>query len=330
MKKLALTLACWQYDRTRALFDGTVKAEGIELNCLSLMPNETFYRMLRHKEFDVSELSLGSYSTLKARGDCPFVAIPVFPSRFFRHSCIYLNSEAGIDSPDDLKGKRVGVPEYQLTAAIFVRGMLQHEYGVKAEDVNWFWGGQEESGRVGAISYQLPDRIHLQEIPAEQTLVAMLETGELDALITPNMPSCFVRGSPKVKRLFPDYKPIEMDYFQRTRIFPIMHTVAIRKDVYDLHPWVAQSLFKAFTQAKAIAQKEMYVTEALRLTLPWLIDHIEETRQVMGEDFWPYGLGPNRIALDALTTFLVEQGLTERKVEPEELFAPNTLAEYRI
>ncbi len=180
MKKLALTLACWEYDRTRALFDGRVHPEGIELNCLSLMPNETFYRMLRHQEFDVSELSLGAYSTLKARGDCPFIAIPVFPSRFFRHSCVYVNTEVGITAPEDLKGKRIGVPEYQVTAAIFVRGMLKHDYGVGAEDVSWFWGGQEELGRISAISYQLPGRIHLQEIAAGQTLATMLEEAGIE------------------------------------------------------------------------------------------------------------------------------------------------------
>jgi 4,5-dihydroxyphthalate decarboxylase len=265
VKKLALTLACWEYDRTRALFDGKVKAEGIELNCISLMPNETFYRMLRHKEFHASELSLGSYSTLKARGDCPFIAIPVFPSRFFRHSCIYINSEAGIHSPEDLKGKRVGVPEYQLTAAIFVRGMLQHEYGVKAEDVKWFWGGQEESGRVGAISYQLPERIHLQEIPAERTLVAMLETGELDALITPNMPSSFMR-LPKVKRLF------RITSRSRWTIFSVH--VFFRSCTRSLFEEMSMTNIPGWLRAERRSRKPrqsrkgMYMTEALRLTLP--------------------------------------------------------------
>ncbi len=330
MSKLKLTLACWDYDRTRALFDRRIEPEGIELNCLALMPNETFFRMLRYREFDVSELSLSSYATLQARGDCSFIAIPVFPSRFFRHSCIYLNADAGIVRPEDLKGKRVGVPEYQVTAAVFVRGMLQHDYGIAAEDMQWFWGGQEEPGRVGAISYELPKRIHLQKIPGDQTLSAMLETGELDALITPNLPSPFARGSPKIKRLFPNYKQVEMDYFKRTRIFPIMHTIVLRREVYREHPWVANSLFKAFSQAKAIAEKEMYATEALRVTLPWLIDHIEETRAVLGDDYWQYGLECNRTTLDALTFYLVEQGLAERKLELEELFAPNTLQAYRI
>jgi 4,5-dihydroxyphthalate decarboxylase len=330
LSKLKLTLACWDYDRTRALFDGTVQPEGIELNCLALAPNETFFRMFRNREFDVSELSLASYSTLKARGDCPFIAIPVFTSRFFRHSCIYVNSDAGIKRPEDLKGKRVGVPEYQVTAAVFVKGMLKQEYGVTAEDVNWFWGGQEAAGRVGVISYQLPERIHLKNIPDGKTLSAMLEAGELDALISPNMPSPFVSGSPKVKRLFPNYKQVEMDYFKRTRIFPIMHTVVLRKEIYEQHPWAAQSLFKAFSQAKALTQKEIYDTDALLVMLPWLIDHIEETRTIMGDDYWPYGLECNRTTLDALTSYLVEQGLAERKLKPEELFAPNTLEEYKI
>ncbi len=328
--KLKLTLACLDYDRTRALFDGTVQPEGIELNCLALAPNETFFRMFRHREFDVSELSLSSYSTLKARGECPFIAIPVFPSRFFRHACIYINAAAGIAQPADLKGKRVGAPEYQLTAAVFVRGMLQHEYGVAAEDVQWFWGGQEERGRKGVIAMKLPERIRLREIPGDTTLTAMLEAGELDALITPNMPSAFVSGSPKVKRLFPDFKQVEMDYFRRTRIFPIMHTVALRADIYQEHPWAAQSLSKAFARAKAIAHQQMYDTDALRLTLPWLIHHIEETRAVMSPDFWPYGVQANRPTLEAFTLYLIEQGLADRRLEPEELFAPNTLDEFKI
>ena len=196
--------------------------------------------------------------------------------------------------------------------------------------MNWFWGGQEESGRIGAISYQLPKRIRLEKIPDDQTLSRMLETGELDALITPNLPSPFARGSPKVKRLFPNYNQVEMDNFKRTKIFPIMHTVVIRGEIYREHPWVAPSLFKAFSQAKAIAEKEMYATEALRVMLPWLIDHIEATRALMGNDYWTYGLEQNRATLDALTIYLVEQGLAERKLEPEELFAPNTLQAYRI
>lgn len=330
MSKLKLTLACWDYDRTRALFRGTVEPEGIELNCLSLMPSETFHRMFRYREFDVSELSLASYTILKTRGDCPFIAIPVFLSRFFRHSCIYVNAAAGVQRPEDLKDKRVGVPEYQMTAAVFAKGMLKHEYGVSPEDVHWFCGGQEAPGRTSVISFKLPSRFRLEEIPADKTLAAMLEGGELDGLVTPNLPSPFLRGSPSVRRLFPDYKQVEVDYYRRTRIFPIMHTFVIREEIYREHPWVAQSLFKAFSQAKRLAIQDMYQTEALRLTLPWLIDHIEETRAVMGDDYWPYGVERNHTTLDALTLYLVEQGLAERKLKPEELFAPNTLEEYRI
>ena len=328
--KRKLTLACLDYDRTKPLFQGTVAPEGIELNCLALMPTETFVRMFRYREFDVSELSLASYSILTARGDCPFIAIPVFLSRFFRHSCIYINAQAGIGRPEDLKGKRVGVPEYQMTAAVFVKGMLQHEYGVAPEDIEWFCGGQEAPGRTSVISYQLPSRIHLREIPAGATLSEMLVNGSLDALVTPNMPSPFLQRSPHVRRLFSNYHAVEMDYYRRTRIFPIMHTVVIRQEIYAESPWMATSLFKAFSQAKALAQKDLYDTEALRLTLPWLIHHIEETRAVLGDDFWPYGVEANRPTLEALTQYIVEQGLAERKLAPEELFAPNVYEEIRI
>lgn len=330
MSKLKLTFACWDYDRTRALVDGTIEPEGIKLNCLRLAPNETFFRMFRHQDFDVSELSLSSYSTFTARGNCPFVAIPVFPSRSFRHSSIYVNTAAGIEQPGDLKGKRIGVPEYQVTAAVFARGMLHHDYGVAPQDVDWYWGGLEHPGRVSLVNYQLPEWIHLTKIPDDKTLSAMLEAGEIDALIAPNTPSPFARNSPKVKRLFPNSKQLEMDYYRRTRIFPIMHIVVLRRDIYEHHPWAAQSLLKAFVHAKKMAEEGIYVTEAMKVMLPWLIDHIDETRAAMGEDYWPYGIERNHSTLDAFTTYLVEQGLTERKLTPGELFTPNTLEEFRI
>lgn len=330
MTKLSLTLACADYDRTRPLLDGSVQPEGIELVGVALPPGEIFFRMSRYKEFQVSEMSLASYTIMKTRGDCPFIAIPVFPSRMFRHSCIYINTESGIESPKDLVGKNIGMPEYQMTAAVFARGMLHHDYGVAPESVTWMRGGLEEPGHQSVVSYKLPENIRLEGIPPDKVLSRMLEAGEIAGLITPNFPSTFRQGSPTVKRLFPNFKEVEMDYFRRTGIFPTMHTVVIREDVYQQQPWVAQSLFKAFLKAKKQASQELYEADALKITLPWVLSEVEETRSVMGTDFWPYGVEPNRVTLEALTQYLVEQGVADRALPPEELFAPNTLDHYRL
>ena len=320
MTRLRLSLACWDYDRTRALIDGTVQPNGIDLVNVVLPPMETFTRMLRFNEFHISEMSLASYTILKAQGKNPFIAIPVFLSRFFRHSCIYIHTGAHIRRPEDLIGKRIGVPQYQFTAAVFARGMLHHDYGVTPESVHWLWGGQEEPNSSNATSFTLPDHIRLDLIPSGKTLSQMLENGEIDALITPFFPSPFLHGSPKVKRLFEDHKTVEADYFRRTRIFPIMHTVVIRNGVLAENPWVAPSLYKAFAEAKARAEHELYETDALKVMLPWMLDAVEETWSMMGHDFWPYGIESNRVTLNALIQYLVEQGLIEHAIPLEELF----------
>ncbi len=326
MARLVLTLACWDYDRTRPLMDGRVQPEGIDLNILVLRPEETFPRMLQHKEFHVSELSLAMYTTLKARGDCPFVAVPVALSKIFRHSCIYVRPDAGIIAPKDLKGKRVGVFQYGSTGVVFMRGMLQHEYGVLPEDIHWFMGGGLSSHTQRPfIPLNLPEKIKADFLPQGETLEGMLEAGELDALFSLYIPSTFQRGSPRIVRLFPNYKEVEQDYYRRTRIFPIMHTVVIREDVYQEHPWVARSIYKAFCQARDLAVNSLYDTDALRLSLPWLIDHVEETWRVFGKDFWAYGLEPNRPTLEAIGQYVFEQGLAPRLVSPDELFAANVV-----
>jgi 4,5-dihydroxyphthalate decarboxylase len=325
MPKLALTLACWDYDRTRALTDGGVQAEGIDLKIQLLRPREMFPRMLENKEFHVSELSLASYVTLKARGDCPFVAIPVALSKIFRHSCIYVRPDAGIRAPRDLTGKRVGTTQYGATGAVFVRGMLQHEYGVRAEDIHWYIGGLDSATQRPLLSLNLPKQIKLDFLPQGKTLEAMLEAGDLDALVSIYIPSTFLKGSPRIVRLFPNYKEVEQDYYRRTRIFPIMHTVAVREDVYREHPWIANSIYKAFCEARDLALNGLYDTDALRLSLPWLIDHVEEAWRAFGKDFWAYGLEPNRPTLKAIGQYVFEQGLAPRPVSPDELFPPNVV-----
>ncbi|HLH22039.1 MAG TPA: PhnD/SsuA/transferrin family substrate-binding protein [Chloroflexota bacterium] len=322
MSKLPLTLACWDYDRTRPLIDGRVQPEGIDLNVLVLRPHETFPRMLERQEFQVSELSLASYTTLTARGACPVVAVPVALSKIFRHSCIYVRPDAGIATPEDLKGKRVGTMQYGSTGSVFMRGMLQHEYGVRPEDVHWFMGALDRPGPPPLLPLNLPPAIRLEFLTEQQTLERMLEAGELDALMSLYIPSTFQRGSPRIARLFPNYKAVEQDYYRRTRIFPIMHTVVVREDVHREYPWVARSIYKAFCAARDLAVNGLYDTDALRLSLPWLIDHVEETWRVFGHDFWAYGLAPNRPTFAAIGQYVHEQGLAPRPVSPDELFAP--------
>jgi len=327
---LRLSLACWDYDRTRALADGRVQPEGIDLVYLNQPVEETFFRMMRFAEFDASEMSLSSYVASLGRAEPPFIAIPAFPSRFFRHSCIFVSAKSGIRKPEDLKGKRIGVPEYQMTAPVWIRGILSDEHGVKVTDVQHLSGGEEEPGRDEKQKLDLPPTIGLSSIGKNQTLSAMLAEGELDALVTARAPSTFKSKPDAVKRLFPDYVAKEKEYYKRTKIFPIMHTVVIRRDVYAKNPWVAQSLYKAFTAAKKIASDMYAQTAALSSMLPWSTAQADETRAEMGEDWWPYGLGPNRHVLETFLRYHHEQGLSKRLYKPEELFARETLETFKV
>jgi 4,5-dihydroxyphthalate decarboxylase len=324
---LRLSLACWDYDRTRALVDGRVQPDGIELIYLNQPVEETFFRMLRFQEFDASEMSLSSYVASLGRAEPPFIAIPAFPSRFFRHSCIFVSAKSGIRQPEDLKGRRVGVPEYQMTAPVWIRGILSDDHGVKVTDVQHFSGGEEEPGRDEKQKLDLPSTINLKPIPPTATLSGMLAAGELDALVTARAPSTFPKA---VNRLFPDYVEREKAYYKRTRIFPIMHTVVIRRDVYARNPWVAQALYKAFVASKKIALDMYAQTAAMTSMLPWTSAAAEEARAEMGDDWWPYGLAPNRHVLETFLRYHHEQGLSKRLFKPEELFARETLETFKV
>jgi 4,5-dihydroxyphthalate decarboxylase len=330
LSKLRLTHACWDYDRTHALADGSVQPDGIELNYLNLHVEETFFRMLRHREFDAAEMSLSSYTVAAARGNSPFIAIPVFPSRFFRQSSIYVSAKSGIREPKDLVGKRVGTPEYQMTAPVWIRGILQDEYGVDPASVHYLTGGEEEPGRDEKIKLDLPPKFDVQRIGPTQTLSRMLADGEIDALHTARIPSTFTSRPGTVRRLFEDYVEVERAYYRRTKIFPIMHTVALRRDVYEANRWIAQSLVKAFAEAKRRVYENLYTTSALTTMLPWQIAQVEETRRELGEDWWPYGFEANRHVLDTFLRYHHEQGLSKRRMQPEELFAPETLESFKI
>lgn len=330
MSKLRLTLGCWNYDRTRSLMDGTIQPDGIDLNYLNMPVEETFFRMLRHREFEVAEMSLSSYTVSLFSESRPFIAIPIFPSRFFRHSCIYVNAASGIKEPKDLIGKRIGNPEYQMTAPAWIRGILSDEYGVPVNSVTYYTGGEEEPGRPEKLRLDLPPDIKVERIGPGQTLSAMLASGEIDALYTARMPSSYLKSGGKVKRLFENYVDVEKDYYRRKRIFPIMHTVVIRRDVYEQNRWVAQSLYKAFCAAQAETYSDLYETAALKAMLPWLTAHVEDARKELGEDFWPYGLEKNRDTLATFLRYSYEQGLSKQLLKPEQLFAPEALESFKI
>ncbi len=324
-----VTLACWDYDRTSALATGAVRPEGVDLTYLSLPVEETFFRMIRHREFDAAEMSLSSYVVSLFHGS-PTIAIPVFPSRAFRHNGIYVNSRSGIDRPEDLVGRTVGVPEYQLTAVVWIRGILAGHYGVPVPSVHYRTGGLDHPGRVEKLKVDLPPEIDVQPIDPGRTLSDMLISGEIDAVYCPRTPRPFAQGRPEVRRLFADPRAEEERYFSRTGIFPIMHTVVLRRDVYEGRRWLAQSLYKAFEEARRLAAVRLEETAASLSMAPWLYDEAERARRIMGDDFWPYGLERNTGVLSTFLRYSHEQGLAERLLEPAELFAPETLESYVI
>jgi 4,5-dihydroxyphthalate decarboxylase len=330
MSKLRLTLACWNYDRTRALADGTVKPDGIELTYLNLPVEETFFRMLRYREFEIAEMSLSSYTVSLFRDDQPFIAIPVFPSRVFRHASIFVSERSGIREPKDLIGRRVGNPEYQSTAQVWIRGILSDDYGVSPAAVEYWIGGEEQTGREEQIALDLPPEFKIRRIGPDQTLSQMLADGELDALYAPRVPSTLVSRPRDVRRLFENYAEVERAYYSRTRIFPIMHAVVIRRDIYRAYPWVAQSLYKAFVESQRLVYEDFKETAALKTMLPWLVAHVEELKRTMGHDWWPYGFESSKHVIETFLRYHHEQGLSKRWLRPEELFAPETLAAYKI
>jgi 4,5-dihydroxyphthalate decarboxylase len=325
-----ITIACWGYDRTKPLEDGRVKVEGCDVTFIDLEPEEMFHRALHFEEFDATELSFSNYLTLTARGTCPYVAIPVFPGRRFRHNGIYINKKSGIREPKDLKGRIVGSPEYQVTASVWIRGILEDEYGVKPSDVRWRAGGLWEPNRTEKVTFAPPKAVELRRIGPDQTLSAMLETGEIDALIGPRAPSGFYKGHPDIARLFPDYMTVEKDYFRRTGIFPIMHLLAVHKRKVAELPWLPASLFKAFEKAKNMAIERLLEENEPMVTYPWIDGVVAEAQAIMGKDYWPYGLEENRKTVETFLRYHYDQGLAERKLGIDEIFVPSTMVRSRI
>src|SRR5471032_1344991 len=328
MAKLNLSVAVRDYDRTRPLSDGLEQIDGVDPVFMALDPEEIFFRAFRHAEFDICELSLSSFTVKTAQGNAPYVGVPAFVSRAFRHTSIYVRTDR-VKKPADLKGKRVGVPEYQLTANVWARAILQDDHGVKPSDIQWVRGGIEDAARPEKISIKLPADVKLEDAPKGKSISVLLAEGAIDGFMAPRPPS-LPKNTPNVGWLFPDPVAAAKDYFKRTGIFPIMHIVGVRRELADKHPWLPGAVFKAFEQAKSLAIAELGDTSATKVTLPFVEERLAEARALMGEDFWSYGLSANRKTLETFLRHHHAQGLSQRLVTSEELFHPGTLESFKL
>jgi 4,5-dihydroxyphthalate decarboxylase len=329
MTRLQLSVAMGDYDRTRALFDGRVQIDGVDPVFMLLNPEEMFFRAMRSMDFDVTELSFSSYLVKHSRGECPYIAVPVFLSRAFRHTSIYVRKDR-IRRPEDLKGARVGVPEYQLTANVWARAILEDDYGVRPSDVTWVRGGIDTPGRPEKIKLLLPPDVRVETAPDNTTISALLDRGEIDGFMAPRPPSRVALANPKVGWLFDDPTSVAKDYYRRTGVFPIMHVAAVRKELAAKHPWLPGAVVKAFTQAKSAALALLSDTSATKVTLPFVEEQLKAAREAMGEDYWSYGVEPARKTLETFVRHHHAQGLSSRLVPVEELFHPATYETYSI
>ena len=329
MSKLNLSIAVRDYDRTRPLTDGTVQIDGVDPVFMALDPEEIFFRAFRHAEFDICELSMSSFTVKTAQGNNPNVGVPAFVSRAFRHTSIYVRTDR-VRQPADLKGRKIGVPEYQLTANVWARALLEDDYGVKPSDIHWIRGGLEDAGRKEKITISVPPDVRLDDVPEGRTLDSLLETGEIDACMGPRVPPCFERGHPDVGWLFADTVAAATDYFKRTGIFPIMHIIGVRRSIVEKHPWLPAAVLKAFERAKTIAIERLADTSSTKVTLPFVEEQVRAARGLMGRDFWSYGVAGNRKQLDYFLAQHHGQGLSSRLVTVEELFHPTTFETYKL
>ncbi|MDE0006464.1 MAG: ABC transporter substrate-binding protein [Rhodospirillaceae bacterium] len=330
MSGLRLSVAMGDYDRTRPIADGRVPIDGVDPAVMLLSPEELFFRAMRHQAFDICELSLSSYAMSVARGNPHYVAVPVFLSRAFRHTSIYIRTDRGIERPEDLRERRLGIAEYQLTANVWVRGILEQDYGVPPSAIRWVRGGMDTPGRPEKVAVDLPADVSLEAAPTGRTLNRMLADGEIDGFIGPRAIRCFSEGHPNVGRLFRDARDAAEAWYRRHRIFPIMHVLALRRALADEHPWLPGALIKAFTRAKDLAQEALGDTSAPKATLPFIEDNLERTRALMGRDFWSYGLAGNEKTLDTFLGYHFSQGLSARRVAPEELFHPASMEAFSL
>src|SRR5262245_61145079 len=328
MAKLNLSVAIGDYDRTRALIDGAVQIDGVAPVVMPLTPEEIFFRAFRHAAFDICELSLSSLTIKTAQGDSPYVGVPAFLSRAFRHTSIYVRTDR-VRAPADLKGRKIGLPEYQLTANVWARAILEDDHGVKPADVTWVRGGIETPGRPEKISLDLPKEIKLENAPEGATISQLLAGGEIDGFMAPRPPA-LANGHPHVGWLFADPTAAAKDYYARTRIFPIMHMVGVRRTIAERHPWLPAAVLKAFAEAKAVALAKLSDTSATKVTLPFVEEQLKAARALMGEDFWSYGVAPNRHVIETFLRHHHGQGLSPRRLAVEELFHPSTLEAHKV
>lgn len=329
MSKLHISVAMGDYDRNRALYDGRVQIDGCDPVYMLLNPEEMFFRAMRSRDFDITELSFSSYLVKHAKGESPYIAVPVFLSRAFRHTSIYVRKDR-IKRPEDLKGCRIGVPEYQLTAVVWARSILQDDYGVNPEDVTWVRGGIDTPGRPEKIKLDLPPGVTIEAAPEGRTISDLLDKGEIDAFIAPRPPSGAALSNPNVAWLFDDPTTVAKDYYLRTGIFPIMHVVGIRKELAEQNRWLPAAVLKAFGESKAKALDLLADTSATKVTLPFVEEQLKAARETLGSDFWSYGVAPNRKTIEAFLHHHHAQGLSCRKVGLDELFHPSTYESYSI
>jgi 4,5-dihydroxyphthalate decarboxylase len=329
MKKLALTVAMPDYDHVRDLALGRVQAQGIDLTVLAFPVEEIFYRFLMYREFDVSEISFAKYASLIARGDTSIVALPVFPSRMFRQSSLFVRRDGPIKKITDLSGKRVGVPEWAQTAAVYSRGFVVHEYGIKLSAIEWVQAGVNEPGRAEKVELKLPKGVKLTRVK-DKSLNEMLLKGEIDAILAARPPAAFSAGDKKIKRFFDDYLEVEEAYYRKTRIFPIMHAVAIRSEILDKNPWAARALFNAFDEAKQRSVQRALDSTVTMFPIPWYYETSRRAMDLLGDDYFPYGVEKNRKTLDTFLGWAHEQGVCQRRLEVDELFPKQLLTNYRV
>lgn len=330
MSKLKLSIAIGDYDRNRALMDGRVQIDGVDPVFMALSPEEMFFRAFRHQDFDISEVSFASQVVSLSQGTSKYQALPIFLSRAFRHSAIYIRTDAGIDSPEKMKGRKIGIAEYQLSANVWARAILEDEYGVKPSDITWVRGGMNSAGRPEKIKIQLPDDVHMELAAEGKSLNDLLIAGEIDGFIGPRSPKCFDDQHPNIGRLFDNSVAAASEYWRKTGIFPIMHLLGVRRDLLEAHPFLAGALMKAFTQSKRAAETLLADTSATKVTMPFVEDHLLEAKRLMGEDFWSYGVKGNETTLNTFLDHHHRQGLSRQRVTIEELFPQNALESYSL
>jgi len=319
MPGIQLSMAISNYDHVGDLINGRVRPEGIELTAMELPIEEIFFRMFSFSEWDVSEFSMAKYVSMVGTGTAPFRAIPVFPSRVFRQSAIYIATGAAIKGPEDLAGRRIGVPEWAQTAGIYARAYLQHQCGIRLAEIHWVQGGVNQAGRSEKVDLSLPDGAKIEQVH-DRSLNELLLSGDLDGIISAREPAGFLARDPRIARLWPDYRSIEETYYRETRVFPIMHAIVIRNETLSRHAWIAMNLFRAFDEAKNNSLRRLSSIVNSRIAIPWSHEAYDHAREILGDDFWPYGIEANRHTLDAFLQYCGEQGLTQRTVAVEELF----------